>query len=95
MADFVSKCGMDCGSCPWGPYPRKNMTTDEFAEFKNEAKRILGYTPIKRACQTCQIPDAQIDKRSKLPNKKCAIRQCVDKTGVLNCAYARVFPVTR
>lgn len=48
--------------------------------------------PIKTPCATCQTPDAKIPKGSKLPNRNCLIRQCVDKTGVENCAYCSRFP---
>jgi hypothetical protein len=92
MTKIVSKCGIDCGACPWGPYPRKGMTAKEFEQFRNHGKKILGYMPIKTPCVTCQTPDDKIPKTSKLPNKRCLIRQCVDKTGVVNCAYCSRFP---
>jgi hypothetical protein len=92
MANLVSKCGIDCGACPWGPYPRRDMTAQEFEQYRNNAKKILGYTPIKTPCVTCQTPDEEIPKTSKLPSKKCLIRQCVDKAGVVNCAYCSRFP---
>jgi len=92
VANLVSKCGIDCSACPWGPYPRKGMTAEDFEQYRNEAKRILGYMPIKTPCVTCQTPDAKIPKKSKLPNRKCLIRRCVDKTGVANCAYCSRFP---
>ena len=92
MSNLVSKCGIDCGACPWGPYPRKDMTAEEFEQYRSNAKKILGYMPIKTPCVTCQTPDAKIPKESKLPNRKCLIRQCVDKTGVENCAYCSLFP---
>lgn len=92
MSNLVSKCGIDCGACPWGPYPRKDITAEDFEQYRNEAKRILGYMPIKTPCATCQTPDAEIPKESKLPNRKCLIRRCVDKTGVANCAYCSCFP---
>ena len=92
MTNLVSKCGIDCGECPWGPYPRKNMDCKEFEQYRNKGKRILGYMPIKTPCVTCQTPDAEIPKTSKLPSRKCLIRQCVDKTGVTNCAYCSRFP---
>lgn len=92
MTDPVSKCGIDCSACPWGPYPRKDMTAEEFEQYRNKGKNILGYMPIKTPCVTCQTPDAEIPKTSKLPSKKCLIRQCVDKTGIINCAYCTQFP---
>jgi hypothetical protein len=92
MTNLVSKCGIDCGACPWGPYPRKDMTADEFEQYRNNGKKILGYMPIKTPCVTCQTPDEKIPKKSKLPNRKCLIRQCVDKTGVANCGYCSRFP---
>jgi len=92
MAKLVSKCGMDCYACPWGPYIRNNMTAPEFERYRNNAKEILGYMPIKTPCVTCQTPDDKIPKGTKLPNRKCLIRQCVDKTGVANCAYCSRFP---
>ena len=92
MTNLVSKCGLDCGACPWGPYPRKDMDAKEFEQYRNKGKRILGYMPIKTPCVTCQTPDAEIPKTSKLPSRKCLIRQCVDKTGIANCAYCSRFP---
>jgi len=92
LSKFVAKCGIDCGACPWGPYPRKDFTAEEFEHYRNNAKRILGYMPIGTACVTCQTPDSDIPKGSHLPNRKCLIRQCVDKTGVANCAYCARFP---
>ena len=92
MTNLVSKCGIDCGACPWGPFPRKNMTSKQFEEYRNTSKKILGYMPIKTPCVTCQTPDEKIPKTSKLPSRACLIRQCVDKTGVANCAYCARFP---
>jgi len=92
MTNLVSKCGIDCGVCPWGPYPRKDMSAEEFEQYRKKGKEILGYMPIKTPCVTCQIPDEKIPKTTKLPNKKCLIRQCVDKAGVANCAYCSRFP---
>ncbi|MCW4005524.1 MAG: DUF3795 domain-containing protein [Candidatus Bathyarchaeota archaeon] len=92
MSSLVSKCGIDCGSCPWGPYPREGMSAEEFEVYKNRAKTILGYMPIRTACPTCQTPDEQIPKGSMLPNRRCLIRQCIDKTGIANCAYCTRFP---
>ncbi|PVX27371.1 MAG: hypothetical protein CW716_02655 [Candidatus Bathyarchaeum sp.] len=88
----VSKCGIDCGLCPWGPYPREGMSDEDFERFRRRAKSILGYMPVKTACPTCQVPDTQIPKKSLLPNKRCLIRKCVDKTGIDNCAYCSRFP---
>lgn len=83
---------MNCEACPWGPYPRKDMTTAEFEQFKKKAKSTLGYQPIVKACVTCQTPTEKIPKESKLPPRSCLIRQCVDKMGVANCAYCARFP---
>jgi len=68
------------------------MSVEDFEEFKARAKQILGYTPIKTACVTCQIPDENIPKTSKLPSRNCLIRQCVDKAGIKNCGYCSRFP---
>ncbi|MCW4016254.1 MAG: DUF3795 domain-containing protein [Candidatus Bathyarchaeota archaeon] len=92
MSKLVAKCGIDCGACPWGPYPRKGMSAQDFEAYKRDAKRVLGHVPIKTPCVTCQIPDDKIPKTSKLPNKRCLIRQCVDKAGVENCGYCSRFP---
>ena len=92
MTNLVSKCGIDCGVCPWGPYPRKNITPEQFEQLRNKGKQLLGYMPIKTPCATCQTPDEKIPKTSKLPSKKCLIRQCVDKSRIINCAYCSRFP---
>jgi len=92
MAGLVAKCGMDCRVCPWGPYPRQGMTPEKFEEYKKRAKKILGYTPMKTACFTCQVSNEEIPKGHKLPPRNCLVRQCVDKIGVENCAYCFRFP---
>ena len=68
------------------------MTAPEFERYRNNAKKILGYMPIKKPCMTCQTPDDRIPNGTRLPNRKCLIRQCVDKTGIVNCAYCSCFP---
>lgn len=92
LSKLVAKCGIDCGACPWGPYPRKDMTAEEFEAYRVNSKRILGYIPIKTPCVTCQTPDSMIPQGSKLPNRKCLIRQCADKSRMANCAYCSKFP---
>ena len=92
MTNLISKCGIDCGVCPWGPFPRKDMTAEEFEHYRKKGKEILGFMPIKTPCVTCQTPDEKIPKTIKLPRKKCLIRQCVDKIGIANCAYCSCFP---
>ena len=67
------------------------MTPEQFDQYRNKGKQILGYMPIKTPCATCQTPDEKIPKTSKLPSKKCLIRQCVDKAGIPNCAYCSRF----
>jgi len=68
------------------------MTAEEFEHYRKKGKEILGFMPIKTPCVTCQTPDEKIPKTTKLPNKKCLIRQCVDIAGVANCAYCSRFP---
>jgi len=68
------------------------MTADEFEEYRNNAKRILGYMPINTACVTCQTQDAKIPKGAKMPSRNCLIRRCVDRAGIRNCAYCSRFP---
>ena len=92
MSNLISKCGIDCGTCPWGPFPRESMSENEFEDFKIRAKQILCFTPIQTACVTCQTPDDKIPKTSRLPSKKCLIRQFVDKAGISNCGYCSYFP---
>jgi hypothetical protein len=92
VSKLVAKCGIDCGTCPWGPYPRKSMSAEKFEQFRSDAKRILGYMPIKTPCLTCQTPDSKIPKGAKLPNRNCLIRLCVDRSGMANCAYCSSFP---
>jgi len=92
MTNLLSKCGIDCGTCPWGPFARNDMTAEDFERYRKKGKEILGYMPIKNPCVTCQIPDEKIPKTTRLPNKKCMIRRCVNKTGIVNCAYCSRFP---
>jgi hypothetical protein len=68
------------------------MTVEEFEQYKKRAKKILGYTPMKTPCYTCQASDEEIPKGAKLPSRNCLVRQCVDKIGVKNCAYCSKFP---
>jgi hypothetical protein len=68
------------------------MTGDEFERYRVRAKAVLGSMPIRTPCVTCETPDAKIPKTAKLPNKKCLIRQCVDKAQIVNCANCSRFP---
>jgi hypothetical protein len=68
------------------------MTPDEFMQYKHNTKKILGYMPIKTPCLTCQTPETDLPKQTRLPNRKCLIRRCVDKTGINNCAFCSRFP---
>jgi len=92
MSDVYSKCGMNCGVCPWGPYAREKMTDDEFVEFRKRAKKILGYQPMQKPCVTCETPDEEIPKGSKLPPRNCLVRKCANNIGVENCACCSRFP---
>ena len=92
MTSLIAKCGMDCGTCPWGPYARENMTDEEFEQYRKRAKKILGYTPMQKPCPTCQTPDEEIPKGSRLPPRSCLARQCVTKMGIENSAYCSRFP---
>jgi len=92
VSKLISRCGIDCGTCPWGPYPRKNMTAEEFERYRRNAKKILGYQPMKKPCFLCQTPDEEIPKEARLPSRNCLVRQCIDKISVENCAYCSRFP---
>lgn len=83
---------MDCGACPWGVYTRKGMTAQEFEQYKENVKKILGFKPFQKPCLSCQTPDDRIPKESKLPLRNCLVRQCVTKAGIENCAYCSLFP---
>jgi hypothetical protein len=93
MPDVYSKCGMNCGRCPWSRHTREALKTDEgFQRFRDRCKKILGYRPTEKPCLTCQTPDEELPKGSRLPPHNCLVRQCVDKIGVENCAYCSRFP---
>jgi len=34
VANLVAKCGLACGACPWGPYPRKGWSFIQDTVFK-------------------------------------------------------------
>lgn len=67
------------------------MTGEEFEHFRKRAKQILGYEPMQKPCLTCQTPDEEIPKGTRLPPRNCLVRKCVDKIGVENCAYCSRF----
>lgn len=92
VSKLLSKCGINCEMCPWGPYPRQDMTAEEYKEYKRMAKKILGHVPMKIPCLTCQTPDEEIPRGWRLPPRSCLVRQCVDTIGVENCAYCSKFP---
>jgi hypothetical protein len=93
MPDVYSKCGMNCGRCPWSRHTREALKTDEgFQRFRDRCKTILGYRPTEKPCLTCQTPDEELPKGSRLPPHNCLVRQCVDKIRVENCAYCSRFP---
>ncbi|MHA2314156.1 MAG: hypothetical protein ACXACF_02555 [Candidatus Hermodarchaeia archaeon] len=41
MVEVVSKCGMNCGGCPWSPITRKDLAPEDFPAFAKRAKAIL------------------------------------------------------
>lgn len=93
MPDVYSKCGNNCGRCPWSRYTRKTFKTNEdFQQFGDRCKSILGYRPTKKPCLTCQTPDEKLPKGTKIPPRNCLVRQCVTKMGIENCAYCSRFP---
>ncbi len=92
MKELISKCGFNCGGCPWGPHARENMADEEFEQFRKRAKQILGYMPMKTPCLTCQILDEDIPKGAKLPPRNCLARKCVTRMNIENCAYCSRFP---
>jgi hypothetical protein len=91
LSKLIAKCGMNCGTCPWGPYARENMSSEEFGQYRKDAKKILGYQPMQKPCPTCQTPNEMIPKGSKLPPRNCLVRKCVDRIDVENCAYCSKF----
>jgi hypothetical protein len=96
MVEVVSKCGMNCGECPWSPITRKDLAPEDFPAFAKRAKKILGYTPTKKPCLLCLTPEDKIPKDTKHWHSNfrrgCRIRQCVTRMGIKNCAYCSRFP---
>ncbi len=96
MVEVVSKCGMNCGGCPWSPITRKDLPPEDFPAFAKRAKTILGFTPTKKPCLLCLTPEDKIPKDAKHWHanfrRGCRIRQCVTKAGIMNCAYCSRFP---
>jgi hypothetical protein len=91
--DVFSKCGMNCARCPWSHYIRETFETDDdFQQFRDKCKEILGYRPTETPCLTCGTPDEELPKGAKLPLRNCLIRQCVTRMGIENCAYCSRFP---
>jgi len=80
MPDVYSKCGNNCGRCPWSRYTRKTFKTNEdFQQFGDRCKSILAYRPTKKPCLTCQTPNEKLPKGTKIPPCNCLVRQCVTK----------------
>lgn len=93
MPDVYSKCGMNCGRCPWSRFTRESMKTAEnFQRFRDRCKKILGYSPTEQPCLTCQTPDKELPKGTRIPPLNCHVRQCVTRIGIKNCAYCSRFP---
>jgi hypothetical protein len=72
------------------------MESDEtYGAFCEGCKAVLGFNPtdnVYQNCVGCQTPDDLIPEGDRLPRKSCLVRQCVDRLGVLNCAYCSRFP---
>ena len=94
MSDIYSKCGMNCGHCPWSKHTQETMTNEEYESFRDKCLKVLGYRPTQyfQNCLGCQTPDEKIPKGSPIPLRNCPIRICATKTGVKNCAYCSRFP---
>ena len=52
----------------------------------------IGYTPMKRTCQTCMTPDEELVKGAPVPTRSCLIRKCTMYNGIDNCAYCSRYP---
>lgn len=93
MVEIFSKCGMNCGKCPWSRYTHEAFQTDEeLQHFLDRCKEILGYRPEKTHCVTCQTPDEDLPHGAHVPLRSCLVRECVNLTGIENCAYCSRFP---
>lgn len=94
MTNVYSKCGMNCSRCPWSKTVRAPMTDEEFEEFGQGAKKVLGYRPTDffSNCVGCQTPDDEIPKGDRIPLRNCLTRLCVTRNEIVNCAYCSRFP---
>lgn len=97
MPVLYSKCGIDCGHCPWSRYVRGTIKTEEdYERFGDRCKEILGVRPTEyyRNCVGCQTPDEEVPK-GWVPFRNCAVRICAMRSSVENCAYCSRFPCTQ
>ncbi|MFW9845799.1 MAG: DUF3795 domain-containing protein [Candidatus Thorarchaeota archaeon] len=94
MALVISKCGNYCGTCPWGCYKRARLADDEWEDYRDAAKKYVGYTPTIKPCQACQTPDEKLSKDVGVHNfvRGCLARKCAIHNGVENCAYCSRYP---
>ena len=97
MPEVVSKCGMNCASCPWSPIKRKQIPEQEQPEFRKRAKSILGLSPTEKPCLLCTTPDEKLTTDELTHwharfRKGCQARKCVINNGIKNCAYCSRFP---
>lgn len=93
--NVFAKCGVNCSLCPWSRSVRETMATEkEYQQFKEKCKRVLGYAPstVYQNCVGCQTPDEELPRGARIPRRNCLVRQCVDKTRIINCAYCSRFP---
>ncbi len=62
MSKLVAKCGGIVEPVLGDPTREKGMTAKEFEQYRKNAKRILGYMPIKTPCLTCKTPDSNPER---------------------------------
>ncbi|MHA2005203.1 MAG: DUF3795 domain-containing protein [Candidatus Thorarchaeota archaeon] len=94
MEQAISKCGNYCGTCPWGCYQRARISEEGWEDYKDAAKKYVGFTPTAKPCQSCQTPNENLAKDVGVHNfvRGCLARECATYNEIQNCAYCSRYP---
>lgn len=94
MQGPIGKCGNCCGTCPWGRFRRAQLNDMQWLEYREEAKKYVGYSPTENPCHGCQTPDAKLAKNVGVHNflRGCLARKCANYSEIENCAHCSRYP---
>lgn len=86
--EIISRCGYRCDLCP--AYKMNIKNKEDQRKVSDNWHKYYGFriNPERIMCDGCLTDDS---KNPNLISKKCAVRKCVNKMQISNCAYCEQY----